>query len=172
MFLATGWFIPWRRMPCFVFVSGFSPFSLFWLFVSGVKSELATLKRVLEKISGHENSVLHCTSLAQWKSFEYRLSTGKTIDAHLQEQLDRERERKHCKLLIASFLQHSFWSCKGFIFEAIVSKVTKIWWQRLVIVVITWNCLNWLQGTTPLWHPIWPARNLGASTLPCRFRMR
>ena len=54
---------------------------------------VSNFKKGLEKISGHENSVLHCTSLAQWKSFEYRLSTGKTIDAHLQEQLDREREK-------------------------------------------------------------------------------
>ena len=54
---------------------------------------VSNFKKGLEKISGHENSVSHCTSLAHWKSFEYRLSTGKTIDAHLQEQLDREREK-------------------------------------------------------------------------------
>ena len=55
---------------------------------------VSNFRKGLEKISGHENSVLHCTSLAHWKSFEYRLSTGKTIDAHLEEQLDTER--KHC----------------------------------------------------------------------------
>ena len=45
-----------------------------------------------EKISAHENTTLHCVSLARWKSFECRLSKGQTIDALLQEQLIKERK--------------------------------------------------------------------------------
>ena len=46
-----------------------------------------------EKIAAHENTTLHCVSLARWKSFESRLMKGQTIDALHQEQLVKERER-------------------------------------------------------------------------------
>ena len=170
MFLTTGWFISWRRMPCFVFVAGFSPANrLKAMRTTGMKSELVTLKRIWRKLAVMKIPYFIAPVLLTGNHSNTDYLLGRQ-SMHIQEQLDRER--KHCKFLIAFFLPHSFWPFKGFLFEAIVSKVTKIWWQRLGIVVITWNCLNWLQGTTTLWHPIWPARNLGASILPRRFRMR
>ena len=54
---------------------------------------VSNFKKGLKKINSHENSVLHCISLAHSKSFEHRVSTGKPIDAQLQEQLDRERQK-------------------------------------------------------------------------------
>ena len=54
---------------------------------------VSNFRKGLEKINTHENSLLHCISLAQWKSFEHRLSRGQTIDGQLQKQLNKERKR-------------------------------------------------------------------------------
>ena len=54
---------------------------------------VSNFRKGLEKINTHENSLLHCISLAQWKSFEHRLSRGQTIDGQLQKQLNKEREK-------------------------------------------------------------------------------
>eukprot|EP00112_Aurelia_sp_Birch-Aquarium-sp1_P017519 Seg4069.6 transcript_id=Seg4069.6/GoldUCD/mRNA.D3Y31 product="Zinc finger MYM-type protein 1" protein_id=Seg4069.6/GoldUCD/D3Y31 len=50
-------------------------------------------KKGIEKIRGHENSRLHCISLARWKSFEYRLLRGLTLDAEFQRQIANDREK-------------------------------------------------------------------------------
>ena len=53
---------------------------------------VSNYKKGLEKIKSHENSLLHCISLAQWKSFTKRLNINATIDVSLlaekQKQLD------------------------------------------------------------------------------------
>eukprot|EP00112_Aurelia_sp_Birch-Aquarium-sp1_P021984 Seg6050.4 transcript_id=Seg6050.4/GoldUCD/mRNA.D3Y31 product="hypothetical protein" pseudo=true protein_id=Seg6050.4/GoldUCD/D3Y31 len=50
-------------------------------------------KKGIKKIRGHENSRLHCISLAQWKSFEYRLLHGLTLDAEFQRQIADDQEK-------------------------------------------------------------------------------
>ena len=50
-------------------------------------------KKGTEKIRGHEDSKLHCISLAQWKSLEYRLLRGLTLDAEFQRQIADDREK-------------------------------------------------------------------------------
>ena len=54
---------------------------------------VTNFKKGIEKIRPHEDTRLHCISLAQWKSFQQRLLHGQTIDAEFQRQLETDREK-------------------------------------------------------------------------------
>eukprot|EP00794_Sanderia_malayensis_P016611 gene16611-18300_t len=54
---------------------------------------VTNFKKGIEKIRAHEDTRLHCISLAQWKSFQQRLLHGQTIDAEFQRQLETDREK-------------------------------------------------------------------------------
>ena len=54
---------------------------------------VTNFKKGIEKIRAHEDTRLHCISLAQWKSFQQRFLHGQTIDAEFQRQLETDREK-------------------------------------------------------------------------------
>ena len=78
---------------------------------------ITNFKKGTEKIKKHECTKLHCISLARWKSFERRLLRGKTIDAHLQEQLAQEKEEQ-LRVLDRVFSASLFLALQGLPFRS------------------------------------------------------
>ncbi len=77
---------------------------------------LCNFRKGLEKIYSHEELSLHFASFAKWKSFQNRLSRGKTIDSEFQQQLVSERE-KTLKILDRIFSATLFLALQGIAFS-------------------------------------------------------
>eukprot|EP00794_Sanderia_malayensis_P000066 gene66-662_t len=90
-------------------------------------------KKGLEKIKKYEDTNLHCTSLAAWKSFHRRLIRGQTIDNKIQAELNRERE-KTLLVLDRIFSVAMFLALQGISFRVIDMKAKKRCLTHCIIV--------------------------------------
>ena len=155
-------------MPCFVFVAGFPPANrLKAMRTTGVKSELATLRKVWRKLAVMKIPYFIASVLLTGNHLNTDYLLGRQLMHISKKQLDRQRE-KTLQILDRIFSATLFLALQVISFRGHRHK------DLMTTFGNSGNCLEikLIARHDPVMAPIWPARNLGASTLPHRFRMR